>query len=135
MCYRFNMSLRCKKRQILDQRKVYISPFCQLQCTFKTFFLLQLYKFLFVFFVSTRENVVMLWIQKKQNEIKCETTLKYFRSQSPLGHKNLFITVEGILEKSYFGLILVNLQFLSNKHTHLSHFISFMHGNMRTNNI
>ena len=30
--------------------KFTFSPFCQLQCTFKTFFLLQLYKFLFVFF-------------------------------------------------------------------------------------
>ena len=63
-----------KRNTFWIKGKFTFSPFCQLQCTFKTFFLLQLYKFLLVFFVWTRENVVMLWIQKKQNEIRCETT-------------------------------------------------------------
>ena len=49
-------------------------------------------------FVSTRENVVMLWIKKKkQNEIKCETTLNYLGSISTWPY--LSITLEGILEK------------------------------------
>ena len=70
---------------IMDQRKVYISlHFFQLQCTFTNFFLLQLYKFMFVFVVSTRENVVMLWIHKKAkwNKTRNNFIKKYFVSIS-----------------------------------------------------
>ena len=51
-------------KHILDQRKVAIFSILSTTVYLQNFFfLLQLYKFLFVFFVSTRENVVMLWIQ------------------------------------------------------------------------
>lgn len=58
--------------------KFTFSPFCQLQCTFKTIFSFTTVTVPVCCFVSTRENVVMLWIKKKkQNEVKCETTLNY----------------------------------------------------------
>ena len=44
------------------------------------FFLLQLYNFLFVFVVSTREKRSNAMNSKKQNEIKFETSLKYLVS-------------------------------------------------------
>ena len=67
-----------KRNTFWITRKFTFSPFCQLQCTFKTFFLLQLYKFLFVFFVSTKEkrsNAMNSWSKeakwnKMQNNFK-----------------------------------------------------------------
>ena len=116
--------------------KFTFSPFCQLQCTFKTIFSFTTVKVPVCLFVSTRDNVVMLWIKKKkQNEIKCETTLHYLGSISTWPYKFIH-NLRRNTRKIVFSLILVNLQFLSNKHNyiHLSHFISFMHGNMWTNN-
>ena len=96
-----NIALICHcgaERDILDQRKVYIFSILSTTVYLQNFFLLQLYKFLFVFFVLTRENLVILWIKKKkQNEIKCQTTLNYLGSISTWPY--LFINLEGILEK------------------------------------
>ena len=87
-----------KRNTFWIKGKVTFSPFCQPQCTFKTIFSSTTVKDPVCLFVSTRENVVMLWIKKKkQNEIKCETTLNYVGSISTWPY--LSITLEGKIEK------------------------------------
>ena len=74
------------------------SPFCQLQCTFKTIFSFTTVKVPVCLFVSTRENVVMLWIQKKAKWNKLRNNFKLFIG-SISTWPYLSITLKGILEK------------------------------------
>ena len=61
--------------------KFTFSPFCQLRCTFKTIFSFTTVKVPVCLFVSTRENVVMLWIKKKKEKWnKMRNNLVYWAS-------------------------------------------------------
>ena len=55
-----------KRDKFWIKGKFTFSPFCQLQCTFKTIFSFTTVKVPVCLFVSTRGNVVMLWIKKKK---------------------------------------------------------------------
>ena len=59
-----------KRDKFWIKGKFTFSPFCQLQCTFKTIFSFTTAKVPVCLFVSTRENVVMLWIKKKKSKMK-----------------------------------------------------------------